>query len=239
MHDPREHAQERPSVRSFRSRGIDVQISESKDHVELTLDGVPIKVSVVDGKYHSQLANQFVGFSSIEDVVEMLLSHQGKTWTLHGHVCDESCGPDCHHHEGHPHTHAPGEGGGHTHGGSGGHTHEGSGGHTHAPGGGGAHTHAPGGSGAHTHEAGGSGAHTHAEPGGGGHTHPAEHQHAPGEECDCDDPGHEHAAGEGTAPAGGHTHGDAGTSTAHDHSGVKQDTNGADPGHAPDGGGAR
>jgi hypothetical protein len=210
MHDPREHAQERPSVRSFRSRGIDVQISESKDHVELTLDGVPIKVSVVDGKYHSQLANQFVGFSSIEDVVEMLLSHQGKTWTLHGHVCDESCGPDCHHHEGHPHTHAPGEGGGHTHGGSGG------------------HTHAPGGGGAHTHEA-----------GGGGHTHPAGHPHAPGEECDCDDPGHEHAAGEGTAPAGGHTHGDAGTSTAHDHSGVKQDTNGADPGHAPDGGGAR
>jgi len=81
------------TIRRYRSRGVDVEIRETtvrpvgKDPhtgtVELTLDGVPIPVSAIDGQYHSQLANQFTAFGTIDDVVETLLDNEGRTWTLH------------------------------------------------------------------------------------------------------------------------------------------------------------
>ena len=101
-----------PVTRRFRSRGVEVEIRESSDRVELTLDGTPVPVSIVDGEFHSQLANQFAAFETIDEVVETLLANEGRTWTLHGHVCEERCGPQGHHHEsGHHH-------GDHEHGGT-------------------------------------------------------------------------------------------------------------------------
>jgi hypothetical protein len=106
----------RPVTRTYRSRGVDVEIRESADRVDLTLDGIPVPVSIVDGEFHSQLANQFTAFETVEEIVETLLANEGRTWTLHGHVCDERCGPRGHHHEpGHQHEHSHGE---HGHGGT-------------------------------------------------------------------------------------------------------------------------
>ena len=98
------------TTRKYRSRGVEVEVREARNHVELTLDGKPIHVSIIDGKVHCQLANQFRAFDSIDDVVDTLLANEGRTWTLHGHVCDERCGPAGHHHghadgDGHEHAH--------------------------------------------------------------------------------------------------------------------------------------
>lgn len=108
------------TARSYRSRGVDVEIKESKSRVEVKLDGVPIDVSVLDGKFHSQLANQFTEFGSLDALVDTLLANEGRTWSLHGDVCNERCGPGGHHHD-------HGSGGGHDHGG--GHHDHGEGGH--------------------------------------------------------------------------------------------------------------
>lgn len=118
-----------PATRHYRSRGVAVEIHESglglrgsraaDRRVALTLDGVPIDVEMVDGQYHCQLANQFTAFDSIDEVVDTLLSNEGRTWTLHGHFCDERCGPGGHHHAGgghlHGHDDGHGHGGGHDH----------------------------------------------------------------------------------------------------------------------------
>lgn len=96
--------QPRRGTRSYRSRGVDVQIRETKTRVEVTLDGMPIDVEIVDGEYHSQFANQFTSFASVDEVVDTLLANEGRTWTLHGHFCDERCGPEGHHHD-RPHAH--------------------------------------------------------------------------------------------------------------------------------------
>ena len=107
----RQPAKRRRSVtRRYRSRGVDVEIRESADRIELTLDGISVPVSIVDGQFHSQLANQFTAFETIDEIVETLLANEGRTWTLHGHVCDERCGPHGHHDEpGHRHgDHGPG-----------------------------------------------------------------------------------------------------------------------------------
>jgi len=107
-----------PTTRRFRSRGVDVEIRESKKRVELSLDGIGIPVSVIDGKFHSDLANQFRAFPSVDEIVETLLSNEGRTWTLHGHVCDERCAEGRHHghdHGSHGHghgAHGRGSGGG-------------------------------------------------------------------------------------------------------------------------------
>jgi hypothetical protein len=98
----------RAKTRRFRSRGVDVEIREAPDRVELLLDGNPVDVEVIDGEFHSQLANQFTAFASIDDVVDTLLANEGRTWTLHGHVCDERCAHGKHHHDhadGHEHVH--------------------------------------------------------------------------------------------------------------------------------------
>ena len=105
-----EHQTDKPSqqveTRRYRSRGIDVEIRETKNDIDLKLDGIPIHVSIIDGKVHCQLANQFRAFDSIDEVVDTLLANEGRTWSLHGHVCDERCGERGHHHDhgrGHDH----------------------------------------------------------------------------------------------------------------------------------------
>lgn len=103
---------DKATVRKYRSRGVDVEISESKSRVELKLDGVPINVNIIDGKFHNQLANQFTEFGSLDALVETLLENEGRTWSLHGHVCDERCAAGGHHHDsGTGHQHDQGEGG--------------------------------------------------------------------------------------------------------------------------------
>ena len=89
-------------ARKYRSRGVDVEIREAADRVELMLDGHPIKVDLLDGKYSSQTSNMFRTYDSVEEIVEELLANEGRTWTLHG-------GPDCHcdhdHEDEHEHEH--------------------------------------------------------------------------------------------------------------------------------------
>lgn len=102
------------ATRRYRSRGVDVEIRESRGRVELSFDGVAIPVSFIDGRYHSDRANQFRAFESVDEIVETLLSNEGRTWTLHGHVCDERCAGGSHHDHGHDHG-----GAGHGHGGAG------------------------------------------------------------------------------------------------------------------------
>jgi hypothetical protein len=106
-------------TRRFLNRGVQVEITEARGHVGLTLDGVPIEVAVVDGQFFSHLAHMFTGFGSMDALVDTLLANQGRTWSLHGHVCDASCPTDgTHHDHGSGHDH----GGGHDHGD--GHSHE-------------------------------------------------------------------------------------------------------------------
>ena len=119
--------------RRYRSRGVNVEIGETKPAiamnregqptetriVDLKLDGKPIHVSVIDGKYHCQLANQFTAFESVDDIVETLLANEGRTWTLHGHLCDERCSNSGHHHENN-HGHVDDQGHDHDQGGGGG-----------------------------------------------------------------------------------------------------------------------
>jgi hypothetical protein len=108
---PRASSSEQATSRRFVSRGVEVSIVQEGKRVELKMDGVPVHVSLVDGEFHCQLANQFTAFGSIDHIVETLLSNEGRTWTLHGHVCDANCGPSGHHSGGHDHTHS-----GHHHG---------------------------------------------------------------------------------------------------------------------------
>ena len=68
--------------RSFRSQGVDVTIRESKDRVELELNGEPIEVAKIDDQYHSQLAHQFRPFDSMDELVDTLLRNEGRFWKL-------------------------------------------------------------------------------------------------------------------------------------------------------------
>ncbi|MDQ3937569.1 MAG: hypothetical protein M3253_02695 [Chloroflexota bacterium] len=102
--------------RSYRSRGVDVEIRESPERVHLKLDGHPIDVEFIDGEYYSNTAGMFTSFNSVEEIVDTLLDNEGRTWTLHGHVCDERCGTGGHHHgagERHEHGHDHHRAGGH------------------------------------------------------------------------------------------------------------------------------
>ena len=115
----RRRTSDRPATRRFQSRGVEVEIAESKDRVVLTLDGHPVAVTVDKGEFHSQLANQFMAFPTIDHLVETLLANEGRTWTLHGHLCDERCtdvrhahGPPASDGTGHDHRdhdHGPGQ----------------------------------------------------------------------------------------------------------------------------------
>ena len=133
-------------ARRYRTRGVDVEIRErrlglegsrAKDNqVELALDGKRIDVEMIDGKYHCQLANQFTAFDSLDQVIDTLLANEGRTWTLHGHVCDARCAAGKHHHHGtggHAHHHAEGDQG-HPHAAKPDHDHDHDNDHDHAHG---------------------------------------------------------------------------------------------------------
>ncbi|MFF1374579.1 hypothetical protein OG280_00505 [Streptomyces virginiae] len=130
-----------PQSRHYVSRGMDVRITAEKEEIELRLNGMPVDVIYLDGEYHSQMANQFTGFPTIDALVESLLQTQGRTWSGRGGSC---CGGHPHGEGGHPHDGGghPHDGGGHPHNG-GGHPHNG-GGHPHN---GGGHDHGHGGGG--------------------------------------------------------------------------------------------
>ena len=112
---PHDHSSHAPApqdgtTRRFTSRGVIVEITEAKDRAALTLDGIPIEVEMVDGQYFSHLAHMFTGFGSMDALVDTLLASEGRTWSLHGHVCDERCAS----HGGH-HDHGSHHGGAHHH----------------------------------------------------------------------------------------------------------------------------
>ncbi|MDT9691237.1 hypothetical protein Q5762_23385 [Streptomyces sp. P9(2023)] len=91
-----------PGSSHYVSRGVDVQITTEGGGIGLQLNGTPIKVTYVNGEYHSQLANQFTGFPTIDALVESLLETEGRTWTLggggHGGGGHGSGGPGHDHH---------------------------------------------------------------------------------------------------------------------------------------------
>jgi len=66
--------------RRYVSRGIEVTVEESEAGVSLELDGEPIEVARIGDEYHSQLANQFIGFATIDELVEELLRNEGRYW---------------------------------------------------------------------------------------------------------------------------------------------------------------
>lgn len=68
--------------RHYTSRGVEVTIEEDKDGITLTLDGEPIEVTRIGDEYHSQLANQFTAFATIDELVEELLRNEGRYWVL-------------------------------------------------------------------------------------------------------------------------------------------------------------
>ncbi len=70
--------------RHYVSHGVEVDIEESAKGISLTLNGQPIDVSLLAGQYHSQIANQFMGFSSVEELVEEMLRNEGRYWSLQG-----------------------------------------------------------------------------------------------------------------------------------------------------------
>ena len=77
-----------PESRQYVSRGVDVRITAENDELELRLDDIPIAVAYLNGEYHSQLANQFTGFPTMDALVDSLLETEGKTWSLHGGLRD-------------------------------------------------------------------------------------------------------------------------------------------------------
>ncbi|MEV7442909.1 hypothetical protein AB0O22_17430 [Streptomyces sp. NPDC091204] len=78
--------EERAASRHYVSRGVDVRVTEEADEIRLQLDDMPINVTYLHGEYHSQLANQFTGFPTIDALVDSLLETEGQTWTLHGRL---------------------------------------------------------------------------------------------------------------------------------------------------------
>ena len=74
--------------RRFQQRGIDVVVDESGDMVDLRLNGVPIDVSKIDGAYHSQTANQFIAFETLDELIDTLARNEGRYWKLEGATDD-------------------------------------------------------------------------------------------------------------------------------------------------------
>jgi hypothetical protein len=66
--------------RHYVSRGIEVTVEEDEEGVSLELDGEPIQVTRIGDEYHSQLANQFIGFATLDELVEELLRNEGRYW---------------------------------------------------------------------------------------------------------------------------------------------------------------
>ena len=72
-----------PRNQLYRSRGIEVEIQEDDEKVSLALDGVPVEVAHINGKYYSPTAHMYVEFDTLDQVVDQLISTSDEYWTLH------------------------------------------------------------------------------------------------------------------------------------------------------------
>lgn len=85
----------------FERNGRVVEIGEDDQGVHLTIDRHPVEVEIVDGKYSSHLANMFVMYDDIYQLLDELFENEGRTWVF------------AHSHHPHPHpvdaTHEHGE----------------------------------------------------------------------------------------------------------------------------------
>lgn len=93
--------------RRFKSRGVDVAVTEAGDEVTLELNGHPIEVAKIEGRYHSQTAHQFTSFETLDELVDTLLRNEGRYWQL-----EPGSGPQ---HGGHGGGGTPPPGPGHGH----------------------------------------------------------------------------------------------------------------------------
>lgn len=99
---PHQEPHHAPRNQLYRSRGINVEIHEDDEKVSLTLDGVPVEVAHVNGKYYSPTAHMYVEFDTLDQVVEQLISTSDEYWTLHPPEEDGGGGHDGHgSHSGH------------------------------------------------------------------------------------------------------------------------------------------
>lgn len=78
--------------------GRTVEIREDANSVSLTIDGHPVEVTKVDGRYSSLFAHMFIDFDSVDAIVDQLFETEGQTWVF-SHV-----------HHPHPHDHDGGDG---------------------------------------------------------------------------------------------------------------------------------
>lgn len=72
-----------PRNQLYRSRGIEVEIHEDEEQVSLALDGVPIEVAHVNGRYYSPTAHMYVEFDTLDEVVDQLINTSDEYWQLH------------------------------------------------------------------------------------------------------------------------------------------------------------
>lgn len=72
-----------PRDELYRSRGIQVEIHEDEKEISLALDGVPVEVAYVNGKYYSPTAHMYVEFDTLDEVVDQLISTSDEYWQLH------------------------------------------------------------------------------------------------------------------------------------------------------------
>lgn len=72
-----------PRRESYRSRDIQVDITEDEDGISLALDGTPVEVAYVNGKYYSPTAHMYVEFDTLDEVVDQLIRTSDEYWQLH------------------------------------------------------------------------------------------------------------------------------------------------------------
>ena len=79
-------AEKRIEPARFERNGRVVEIAEDDKGVRLTIDRHPVEVEIVDGKYSSHLANMFVMYDDIYQLVDELFANEGRTWVFkHSH----------------------------------------------------------------------------------------------------------------------------------------------------------
>ena len=96
-----------PRRESYRSRDIQVDITEDENGISLALDGTPVEVAYVNGKYYSPTAHMYVEFDTLDEVVDQLIRTSDRYWQLHP-PADQ--GSDGNHGGHHVHHRTPGEG---------------------------------------------------------------------------------------------------------------------------------
>lgn len=86
---------------SYRSRDIQVDITEDEEGISLTLDGTPVEVAYVNGKYYSPTAHMYVEFDTLDEVVDQLVRTSDEYWQLHPPEDGDHSGGHSGHHSHH------------------------------------------------------------------------------------------------------------------------------------------